>query len=95
VVVSWDAVFDEAIAWEWRELVMGEEHEVSDVFTVEHLVIQGAGDAGVEPGAGVPGSPAAEEAEPPSLATTGGGGSSPPAAAHSPAQSTPAPAVAE
>ena len=95
VVVSRDVVFDDAAAWEWREPAMGEERGVSDVFTVEHLVIQGAVDAGVEPEAGVSGSPAAEEAEPPSPAATRGGGSSPPAVANSPAQSTPAFAAAE
>jgi hypothetical protein len=64
VVVSQDIVFDEAAAWSWKEPATGEARGVSDIFTVERLVIHGGGDAGVELVAGEPGLPAAEEAEP-------------------------------
>ena len=64
VVVSRDMVFNKAAAWKWKEPATEEACGVSDIFTIEHLVIHGPGNAGVEPVVGEPGSPAAEETEP-------------------------------
>jgi hypothetical protein len=92
VVVSRDIIFDEAAAWSWEEPATGEARGVIDIFTTERLVIHGDGDAGVEPVAGEPGSPAAEEAEPPSPAAFGGGGQAPLTTVQSPFQLSPVPA---
>ena len=46
VVISRDVVFDEMAAWDWEDSGLGEATGVSGTFAIEHLVIQGGGDAG-------------------------------------------------
>ena len=46
VVISRDVVFDEMAAWDVEDLGLGEAAGVSGTFAIEHLVIQGGGDAG-------------------------------------------------
>jgi hypothetical protein len=72
--------------------VTGEACGVSNIFTIERLVLHGGGDVGVEPVVRELGSPAAEQVEPPSSVASEGGGQSPPMAVQSPLQSSPLPA---
>jgi hypothetical protein len=48
VVISRDVVFDEMAAWDWVQQGAGEAGGVSSTFTIEHLVMQGGGGAGVQ-----------------------------------------------
>jgi hypothetical protein len=86
VVISRDVVFDKMVAWDWEDSGSGKAGGVSGTFAVEHLVIQGGGDARAGEQAADGPCPTAEaaEEEPPSLAMAGVGEQSPPAAAHSP-----------
>jgi hypothetical protein len=91
VVISRDVVFNEMAAWDWEDPGTGEAGGVSGTFAVEHLVIQGGGDVGIEEQAADGPGPAAEatEEELPSSATAGVGKQSPPAVEHSPPPQSP------
>jgi hypothetical protein len=79
VVISRDVVFDKMVAWDWEDSGSGKAGGVSGTFAVEHLVIQGGGDARAGEQAADGPCPTAEaaEEEPPSLAMAGVGEQSP------------------
>ena len=75
VVVSLDVVFDEMVAWDWKDPGTGEAGGVGGTFIIEHMAIRGGGNARAEePAMDMP-SPAAVAAlgEPPSPAVIGAG----------------------
>ena len=76
MLVSDDVVFDEKVAWDWTSPSTREAGGFTSTFVIEHLVIQGGGDAGEEvpstPG-GVPSTPAIEPSTPGAVSSTSEG----------------------
>jgi hypothetical protein len=48
VVVSLDVVFDEMVAWDWKDPGTGEASGIGETFVIKHMVICGSEDAGTK-----------------------------------------------